>query len=1089
MKEKNKMRIKVERFFVIAAFLLFFDFYSTDERVLAQDGGTTFGVNCGECDGKVTDLTLQYNGVIVDADIKVVQKKDDDIVFTGTVQPGETFTFSGADKNGTLSTEIRIYVNDDLNTSIHTSCSEPIGPGLVRGDFEVVEGYSLNGGFLCAANDDDDSGGGGKKPKKHWRTDGNANIDPNQHFLGTTDPADLVIKTDNNEQMRIKSTGEVGIGVADPQGKLDVGDRTDPDPVSGICPPGYLFIDYNENLAIDSGECWRGIILKDGKIGIGTTTPSDALTVDGNITPTEDDTYSLGAPDKVWKDVYVGADSLHLGDKALANEDGDLTWGGEPLDGGNYSLSTPDGTIQNVIVINNSGNVGIGTEDPSEKLTIDSGDNVDTKILFSEDDEPGASIFYEGSLPLPEDKSIHIRSEIPGSEQNIMTWKLNGNVGIGTDDPGERLSVDGIIESTIGGFKFPDGSIQTEAGGASSSLGSPDGSQTNVLVVDNNGNIGIGTSSPTAELEVNGTVAASGFSSTTPFIIYAPLGTERMRVDDLTGNVGIGTPDPVGDLHVHTPGAGIIPHWSGRDNIIVEGAGTTGISILTGNGSAASLVFGSPADSNHAYIETRQSSGKMAIKAGGIVTMTLDNGKVGIGTPSPAAKLEVNGDVIAKGITSNRALSFTTSAANNQINLQGVGFPRNASISWSFQGTGGLAAIYGRETDATVGLQDTALDFVTAVDGAINTQMRIDGSGNVGIGTTSPGSKLHIASAPSEPDAAITLEMTGRPANNKLWVIRTQGPNNDFGIGPINDAYTTGTFGMRILREPPYGVKSVLFENGNVGIGVPSTAYKLDVSGTSQTIGRYNRSGTDGGLIDFHKSDSWVGGISVSGGTVSYNAFTGSHYGWTSEVIERGMLVSLTGINRNLHDNPDAEIIYGVVKSTTANDPKILGSYLSLQEPGNPTSHQNPHLITAVGNGGMWVADTGENIEIGDYLISSHVPGHAMKDQGDYDISYIVARAAEPVDWANVSETINGTKHKKISVFFESLVRNHASDKAIAELKIENETFKKESEQLREKLTALADRQEALEDMFLALSTDLPKERLAMLGDTTTSAK
>ena len=38
-----------------------------------------------------------------------------------------------------------------------------------------------------------------------------------------------------------------------------------------------------------------------------------------------------------------------------------------------------------------------------------------------------------------------------------------GNVGMGTDNPAEKLSVNGIIESTLGGFKFPDGTVQTSA--------------------------------------------------------------------------------------------------------------------------------------------------------------------------------------------------------------------------------------------------------------------------------------------------------------------------------------------------------------------------------------------------------------------------------------------------------------------------------------------------------------------------------------------------------------------------------------------------------------------------------------------------
>ena len=105
--------------------------------------------NC--CEGKVTELTLQYNG----ADwgyVKVVQKKKGYVVYENTVAPGEQFTFTGSDKRGTLSTEISIFVGGVLNTRIHTSCSKPIGPGLVSGDFEVIDGYSRNGGPLCVVD-------------------------------------------------------------------------------------------------------------------------------------------------------------------------------------------------------------------------------------------------------------------------------------------------------------------------------------------------------------------------------------------------------------------------------------------------------------------------------------------------------------------------------------------------------------------------------------------------------------------------------------------------------------------------------------------------------------------------------------------------------------------------------------------------------------------------------------------------------------------------------------------------------------------------------------------------------------------------
>ena len=107
------------------------------------------------------------------------------------------------------------------------------------------------------------------------------------------------------------------------------------------------------------------------------------------------------------------------------------------------------------------------------------------------------------------------------------------------------------------------------------------------------------------------------------------------------------------------------------------------------------------------------------------------------------------------------------------------------------------------------------------------------------------------------------------------------------------------------------------------------------------------------------------------------------------------MLASLTGENRSLEDVPGAELVYGVRSTRKANDPAIMGAYLAVQNPAAPASTANPHLIMAVGNGDLWVVDDGEDIAIGDYLISSAVAGHAMRERSQFETTYIVARAAE----------------------------------------------------------------------------------------------
>ncbi len=120
------------------------------EPVLSYDFGYfTPSQECQPCEGRVTDLIFRYLGATQDAHTVVEQNKGKTVVFDDIVQPDDVFGFSGSWKRGTLGTEIRVFVNGVLNTRVHTSCSQPIGPGAVFGDFEVVAGNSRVGGPLC----------------------------------------------------------------------------------------------------------------------------------------------------------------------------------------------------------------------------------------------------------------------------------------------------------------------------------------------------------------------------------------------------------------------------------------------------------------------------------------------------------------------------------------------------------------------------------------------------------------------------------------------------------------------------------------------------------------------------------------------------------------------------------------------------------------------------------------------------------------------------------------------------------------------------------------------------------------------------
>ena len=76
---------------------------------------------------------------------------------------------------------------------------------------------------------------------------------------------------------------------------------------------------------------------------------------------------------------------------------------------------------------------------------------------------------------------------------------FSNNVGIGTASPDSPLTVAGIVESLTGGFKFPDGTIQTTAGGGAS-LWQLNGSE----IYYNAGNVGVGVSDPGTTLHIAG---------------------------------------------------------------------------------------------------------------------------------------------------------------------------------------------------------------------------------------------------------------------------------------------------------------------------------------------------------------------------------------------------------------------------------------------------------------------------------------------------------------------------------------------------------------------------------------------------------
>ena len=149
-------------------------------------------------------------------------------------------------------------------------------------------------------------------------------------------------------------------------------------------------------------------------------------------------------------------------------------------------------------------------------------------------------------------------------------------------------------------------------------------------------------------------------------------------------------------------------------------------------------------------------------------------GNVGIGTSSPADLLHVKGSTAVVG--------------DYQIIVEGATGGYGAGVSFQSPLTGGSLAEMARITadgeaawTTTGSTQDAGLRFYTALDGTVAERLRIDSSGNVGIGTSSPAHKLDVAGeliADSYNETFVTLSGTTPAVNcetGNVFALTTSG--------------------------------------------------------------------------------------------------------------------------------------------------------------------------------------------------------------------------------------------------------------------------------------------------------------------------
>ena len=169
--------------------------------------------------------------------------------------------------------------------------------------------------------------------------------------------------------------------------------------------------------------------------------------------------------------------------------------------------------------------------------------------------------------------------------------------------------------------------------------------------------------------------------------------------------------------------------------------------------------------------------------------------------------------------------------------------------SISFQGNDGTEFVEAARItgliDGTPGANDMpgALTFATTADGASSPteRMRITSAGNVGIGTTSPSGKFHVANTgtagTTADNLAVYFSSTNRNSNVYIQAKNTDGSFLNFGDGDNESvgriAYEHSANYMAFNTNAAERMR--IDSSGNVGIGTTSPNYNLQINGSANS--------------------------------------------------------------------------------------------------------------------------------------------------------------------------------------------------------------------------------------------------------------
>ncbi len=593
-----------------------------------------------------------------------------------------------------------------------------------------------------------------------------------------------------------------------------------------------------------------------GNVGVGTASPSQLLSIDGSNTQVADG-YLMSITEATGRDsgLVLGRSGRNgFGLKMVTDTNDYLAF---QVSG----TTLPAFSDTPKMVLNDLGNLGIGTTTPSSKLVIVDGANTFSFNKGASDITPnisigasggkavalsagtsGSSFVYDstGIFAISTDTRANIVGGTSSGGTARLTMSSTGNVSIGmaSNATGILLGVNG----KIGGGTFTSTYLDV-SGGVASLLGN-----SGVIVGAGSNNLSLNGASGVTYANMTASNGMFRFGSTAPTHSTWYLNPTWLNVTPnilVTAN-NSSTTAPAGFLFLHndnTTASAYTPMlvFSQRESNGSHTSATAAIGSKSVSGSGSSSSY----NDGELMFYTSPTTGTQGLTERMRITQ---DGNIGIGTTSPSAKLSVTGSGTGTGrafaIANSSNAEKLTVLDNGSVGIGTTNPAKTLDVAGSIQVNGGFylkdSQFLVSKSDNEINVRDYAGGVNTIGIGGLN-YVRAGGSGfsyivgNLGIGTTSPTNKLHVAGTGSFLGGKIESLTTTGYAGIELKSDTGSGYIYQTGVGNVANPDTLVIDGTESANGISFwngGNRVRITSAGNVGIGTTTPTAQLSTTGT-----------------------------------------------------------------------------------------------------------------------------------------------------------------------------------------------------------------------------------------------------------------